>query len=430
MRPAVERRGYTWRILEPNDDRRARVRAVLEQRGLTQQVSPQEASQSWTSERFRARAKGLFYARLMFLSLGLLVLAVPVWRVYFDFSTLAFGGYFFMLMYSVANYLVLPNERAGKIVTYVTLCLDLLMMVVVVAKPHAAGGLANPLLATQLLFTMLFALLFPRPLAILPPLLALPITARLDQLLDRSPTAIEVLTLLWYLGLNFIVIYVLVYLNEREVTSHREVVELQGDLKELAVVEERNRLAREIHDGLGATLSSLIIQSEYVTQLAKDPAVKNEVLELKQSAEEAIEELRRSLQMMREDFDLAHGVEDYVKTFGDRTQLPVQFSKSGTLLGRLQPETALALFRVLQELLSNSAKHAQPKHIEVKLHFGAHAVHLAVKDDGKGFDPATPRPGHYGLINLRERAMKLGGDVTIDARPGEGAHITFSAPVN
>ena len=85
---------------------------------------------------------------------------------------------------------------------------------------------------------------------------------------------------------------------------------------------------------------------------------------------------------------------------------------------------------VLQELLSNSAKHTQPKHIEVKLHFGAHAVHLAVKDDGKGFDPATPRPGHYGLINLRERAMKLGGDVTIDARPGEGAHSTFSAPVN
>jgi hypothetical protein len=100
-----------------------------------------------------------------------------------------------------------------------------------------------------------------------------------------------VLTLIWYLGLNFIVIYVLVYLNEREVTAHREVVELQGDLKELAV-EERDRLAREIHDGLGASLSSLIIQSEYVAQLTKDDAVKKEVADLKQSAEEAIEELR------------------------------------------------------------------------------------------------------------------------------------------
>jgi signal transduction histidine kinase len=298
-----------------------------------------------------------------------------------------------------------------------------------VVKPHEGGGLANPLLATQLLFTTLFALLYPKPLAILPPLLALPITARLDQLLDRSPTAVEVLTLLWFLGLNFIIIYVLVYLNEREVTAQREVVELQGDLKELAVVEERNRLAREIHDGLGASLSSLIIQSEYVAQLAQDEAVKQEVADLKQSAEEAIEELRRSLQMMREDFDLANGVEDYVKTFGDRTQLPVRFEKSGTLLRRLPPETALALFRVLQELLSNAAKHAQPKNVEVKLHFAPEAVNLAVKDDGRGFDPASPKVGHYGLINLRERAMKLGGEVLIDARPGAGAQITFSVPL-
>lgn len=403
---------------------------VLEKRGLTQQVSAEDAARSWVQDRFHARARALFYARMMFLTLGLCILAVPVWRRYFDFSPLAYGGYFFMLLYTVANYLVLQHERAGRIVTYVTLCLDLLVMVVVIIKPHEAGGLANPLLATQLLFTTLFALLYPKPLAILPPLLALPITARLDQLLDRSPTAVEVLTLIWYLGLNFIVIYVLVYLNEREVAAHREVVELQGDLKELAVVEERNRLAREIHDGLGASLSSLIIQSEYVEQLTRDDAVKREVSELKQSAEEAIEELRRSLQMMREDFDLAHGVEDYVKTFGERTQLPVRFEQSGTLLGRMAPETSLALFRVLQELLSNAAKHAQPRQVDVKLHFGAHAVHLAVKDDGKGFDPASPKAGHYGLINLRERAMKLGGDVTIDAKPGAGAHITFSAPVS
>lgn len=402
---------------------------VLEKRGLTNDVSSEDAARSWVQERFQARARALFYARMMFLTLGLCILAVPIWRYYFNFTALAFGGYFLMLMYSVANYLVLQHERAGRIVTYVTLCLDLVVMVVVVVKPHEGGGLANPLLATQLLFTTLFALLYPKPLAILPPLLALPITARLDQLLDRSPTAVEILTLIWYLGLNFIIIYVLVYLNEREIAAHREVVELQGDLKELAVVEERNRLAREIHDGLGASLSSLIIQSEYVAQIAQEEAVKSEVADLKQSAEEAIEELRRSLQMMREDFDLAHGVEDYVKTFGDRTQLPVTFVKSGTLLKRMSPEASLALFRVLQELLSNAAKHAGAQHVEVKLHFGAESVQLGVKDDGKGFDPASPKVGHYGLVNLRERAMKMKGEVTIDAKPGGGAHITFTVPL-
>lgn len=415
--------------LEQTEDRRARVAVVLEKRGLSQSVSPDDAARSWVDDRFSARARALFYARMMFLTLGLGILAVPIWRSYFDFTALAFGGYFCMLIYSVANYLVLGHPRAGRIVTYVTLCLDLMVMVVVVVKPHEAGGLANPLLATQLLFTMLFALLYPKPLAILPPLLALPITARLDQLLDRSPTAVEVLTLIWYLGLNFIVIYVLVYLNEREITAHREVVMLQGDLKELAVVEERNRLAREIHDGLGASLSSLIIQSEYVQQLTTDPAVRNEVNELKASAEEAIEELRRSLKMMREDFDLAHGFEDYVKTFGDRTQLPVRFEKSGTLIKRLAPETSLALFRVLQELLSNAVKHAAAKSVEVKIYFGPESIALAVKDDGRGFDPTAPKPGHYGLVNLRERAMKVGGDVSIEASPGAGAHITFTVPL-
>jgi signal transduction histidine kinase len=416
--------------LLPTDDRRARVRAILEKRGLTHSVSATDAADSYMAERFVARARALFYARMMFLTLGLAILAVPVWRRYFDFSPLAFGGYLFMLLYSVANYLVLGQPRAGRIVTYLTLCLDLVVMVVVIVKPQVGGGLHSPLLATQLLFTTLFALLYPRPLAILPPLLALPITTRLDQLLDRSPTAVEVLTLAWYLALNFITIYVLVYLNQREVAAHREVVELQGDLKELAVVEERNRLAREIHDGLGASLSSVIIQTEYVTQIATDEVVKAELRELKASAEEAIDELRRSLRMMREDFDLASGLEDYAKTFADRTQLPIRFSTSGTQLSRLAPESSLTLFRVLQECLSNAARHAQARRVDVSLLLGDEVVCLTVKDDGLGFDPGAARPGHYGLSNMRERANKIGGVFDLDAAPGAGVAVRFSVPVN
>lgn len=416
-------------VLVPTDDRRARVRAILERRGLAQTVSPAAAAESWMQERFIARARALFYARMMFLTLGLAILAVPVWRSYFDFSPLAYGGYFFMLLYSVANYLLLGQPRAGRIFTYLTLCLDLVVVVIVIVKPQVGGGLHSPLLATQLLFTTLFALLYPKPLAILPPLLALPITTRLDQLLDRRPTAVEVLTLAWYLALNFITIYVLVYLNQREMAAHLEVVELQGDLKELAVVEERNRLAREIHDGLGASLSSVIIQTEYVTQLAQDQTVKDELGELKASAEEAIEELRRSLRMMREDFDLGVGLEDYARTFSERTQLPVRFVQSGTSLQRMAPESALALFRVLQECLSNAAKHAQAKQVTVALHFTDDVALLSVKDDGRGFDPTTAKPGHYGLNNMRERANKVGGSVDIEAAPGAGVEVRFSVPV-
>ncbi len=414
---------------KPDSPRRARVRAVLERRKLTDSVSAEQASASWEQDRFVARARALFYARLMFLTLGLAILAVPRWSFYFGLqSALAFAGYFTMLLYSVANYLVIDHPKAGRWVTYVTLCLDLVILVVLLVKPQVGGGLQNPLLATQLVFTTLFALLYPKPLAILPPLLALLVTIRLDLLLDiNNFTALEVLTVIWYCALNFIILYVLVYLNEREAVAHREVVELQGDLKELAVLEERNRLAREIHDGLGASLSSMIIQSEYILGMSQEGALRSEIQELKATAEESIEELRRNLQMMREDFELTRGLDDYAKTFGQRTQLDVRFDRTG-LPRKLSPDAQLALFRILQECLSNAVKHAEPKQVQVKLDYDQDRVHLIVRDDGKGFDPRKTPRGHYGLLNMRERAMKLGGELVVDSAPGTGTRISFSLP--
>lgn len=413
----------------PDSHRRARVRAVLERRKLTDSVSAEQAAASWEQDRFVARARALFYARLIFLTLGLLILAVPAWSSYFGFTTFAFASYFAMLLYSVANFMVIDHPSAGRWVTYITLCFDLLIVVVLISKPQVGGGLQSPLLGTQLIFTTLFAILFPKPLAILPSMLALPITARLDLLLNREVTAVEVLTLLWYSALNFTIVYVLVYLGEREAASHREVVGLQGDLKELAVVEERSRLAREIHDGLGASLSSMIIQTEFILGMAKDDSLRSELQELKATAEESIEELRRNLQMMREDFELTQGLEDYVKTFGDRTQVDLRFERTG-LPRKLSPDAQLALFRILQECLSNAVKHAAPKQVQVKLDYDLDRVHLIVRDDGKGFDPKQTPRGHYGLLNMHERAMKLGGTLIVDSAPGNGTRVSFSLPTS
>ena len=188
-------------------------------------------------------------------------------------------------------------------------------------------------------------------------------------------------------------------------------------------------MAREIHDGLGASLSSMIIQSEYILGLAKDGPLRSEIEELKTTAEESIDELRRNLRMMREDFELAQGLEDYVKTFRDRTQLEIRFERSG-VPRKLSPDAQLALFRILQEGLSNAAKHAQAKGVSVKLDFGESRVHLTVRDDGKGFDPRKTPRGHYGLLNMRERAMKLGGELIVDSTPGSGALVSFSLPCN
>ena len=411
---------------KPDSHLRARVRAVPHT--VLEGGSTDQAMASWEQKRFVNRARALFYARLTFLALGLAILAVPKWSLYFGFQgTLAFAGYFAMLLYSVATFLVIEHPKAGRWVTYITLCFDLLIMVVLIANSKVSGGLQNPLLATQVLYTALFAILFPKPMAIVPPMLALLIAVQLDLLSRPDVTATQMLTLIWYVVLNFIIACVLVYLNDCESAAHREVVTLQGYRKEKAVVDERNRLAREIHDGLGASLSSMIIQTEYILGMARDDSLRAEIHELKATAEESIEELRRSLQMMREDFELTQGLEDYVKTFSERTQLDIRFERSG-LTRKLTPDAQLALFRILQECLSNALKHAEARQVQVKLDYDLGRVHLVVRDDGKGFDLKKSPRGHYGLLNMRERATKLGAELIVDSAPGNGTQVSFSLP--
>jgi len=382
----------------------------------------------FSRERFLARARALFYARLALLGIGLGIIVVPAWAEAFGIETTrSVAIYLVMVAYSAVNYVFLEKPVAGRVLTFVTLCVDLVVLVYLVM---ATGGLHSPLLATQLLFTTLFVMLFPRPLAIIPPLLTFPVVAQIQELLSGgrfAPT--DLFVLIWFCAVNSVFVYVLVYLNSRDEQNHRELLRLQTSLKDLAVAEERNRLAREIHDGLGGSLSSLILQAEYLQGLTEDPRLRQEISELKSQAEESIEELRRSLSIMREDFDLVRALEDSCRKFEARTRgLTVTFRRQG----RERPvgsEAALTMFRVLQESLTNVARHAQAARAEVVLEFADAGCLLSVQDDGRGFDPAAPRPsGHYGLLNVQERAQRVGGTSRIESRPGAGTRVVLEVP--
>jgi signal transduction histidine kinase len=404
-------------------DRRAPAQAILVTRGTR---DPGDPDAVWAHEKFITRARTLFYTRLAFLTIGLGLLAVPLWSEAFGIhGKVGFVVYFGMLAYSIANFMVVEHPVAGRRATLFTLILDLLVLVYLI---EASGGLHSPLLATQLMFTTIFVILFPKPLYILPPLLTLPIVAKLDQIVGiRQLAVLDLLIMVWYSALNFITVYVIVYLNEREEAAHRDVVSLERDLQSMAVIEERNRLARDIHDGLGASLSSLIIQSEYLENLAHDEKLKKEIRELKSCAEESIDELRRSLRMMREDFELVPAIEDYCRTFSDRSKLAVRVERSG-LPVPLAADRQLTIFRVLQESLTNASKHASAKEVAVRLRFDEETMTVDIADDGVGFDAKTTPRGHYGLINMRERANKIGGAVEIDSAPGKGTRVTLSFP--
>lgn len=375
------------------------------------------------------RARALFYARLALLFIGLGILVVPAWKDFFEIETLrGLVVYMVMVAYSAVNYVVLDTPKLGSRLTFVSLCMDLIVLVYLVV---VSGGLQSPLLPTQLLFTTLFVMLFPRPLAVIPPLLTFPVVAKIQEILSEGWfTSQDLFLLIWYSAINCVIVYVMVYLNTREETKHREILRLQRSLKDYAVTQERTRLAREIHDGLGGTLSSLIIQAEYLQSLASDDSLRSEIGELKSSAEESIEELRRSLTMMRDDFDLVRGVEDACRKFEARTPgLAIGFHREGKEVP-VSPEAALTVFRVLQESLANVAKHARGSRVDVTLRFDGDTCSLLVADDGQGFDTGKSSPvGHYGLLNIRERAQRIGGTASVESSPGQGTRVSLRVPL-
>ena len=390
--------------------------------------SPPVAWQALT-ERFSDRARALFYARLAFLAIALAVLAVPQWSVFLGTTgSAAFLVYFGVIAYSVANFLVIDHPRFGKPLTFVTLVLDLAALTSMVLP---SGGLKSPLMAGHVMFTIFFVLLFPHRLAVVPPLLMLPIMARLDVLLQEGAIWSQGLFLVvWYTTLSLIAAYVMLYLNGRD-EARTEQLHVLSKTQELAVVtQERLRLSREIHDGLGATLSTLIIQSEYIHRMAKDDRLREEIADLKGQAEEAIEELRRSLTMMRRDFDLHRALDEYCQRFAERTSIECDMKVKGRVR-RMPSEMQLAVFRLLQECLANVQKHARAERVKIRLRYDGDMVALTVSDNGVGFDrDGQSQSGHYGLTNMLERAKKFRGTVEVQSAPGAGTsvHSTLVIP--
>jgi len=376
-------------------------------------------------ERFATRARVLFYARLALMAIGLGVLVVPAWRTSLKVA-LPEGAYWYLLMlaYQAVSYVWVGRRRA-RVVIFATLCLDLLVNLYLVA---ATGGVKSPLMATQLIFTMLFALLYPSPLAIIPPLLILPVVAKIDQILGTQTLPGDLLLLLWYTALNIIVVYVVVYLEGRERGAFQEVMHLQRQRREVELEGERTRIAREIHDSVGAALSGVMLQAEYLLGQVEGEAVTKELQELRESASEGMEELRRAVSIMRHEFHLVTAVTEYLASFGPRHRIETACEVVGVEYD-LDPQRQIVLFRILQEGLANVARHAAAGSVSVRLCFEETRVVLTLIDDGKGFQLAQEVAGHYGLRNMNERVNRVGGSVEIDSAPGRGTRIQVDLPV-
>jgi signal transduction histidine kinase len=207
----------------------------------------------------------------------------------------------------------------------------------------------------------------------------------------------------------------------------------QEQLKDLAVAEERNRLAREMHDSLGHRLTVAIVQMEGAQRLIPtDPERAGRMVSaMREQMKEALAELRRTVATLRtplaDDLPLDAALQRLAHGFQESTGLAVHLSLAP--LPALTEAQRLALYRTAQEALTNAQRHAQARTVWLEMRVAGDTVHLTAADDGRGF-PADLNGGGFGLRGLQERATLLGGTVALEARPGGGAQLSFSLPLS
>ena len=206
---------------------------------------------------------------------------------------------------------------------------------------------------------------------------------------------------------------------------------LEDQLAEMAAVqarlEERQRLARELHDSVSQALFSVELQLSTAEMLLdQDPAAARRPLEqARRAVHEAANDLRALIADLRPPAlagkTLAEALQDFVRSLEEVEGVPVQLSLD--VQGRLSEAEEAELYRIAYEALSNALRHGQPQRVTVHLWMRPPAFRLQVKDDGKGFDPQHTPPGHWGLIGMRERAERLGALFRLDSAPGQGTLI-------
>jgi signal transduction histidine kinase len=211
---------------------------------------------------------------------------------------------------------------------------------------------------------------------------------------------------------------------------------LNGQLQQLRVVEERQRIGMDLHDGIIQSIYAVGLALAYVDSQLEDGDMAGAREKLQQSIaglNDTIRDIRAYILDLRprrfEGNDLVTGLQLLLSEFKANTLMAVDFTAGPNVNRALSSEARLALFHIAQEALSNAAKHSRASSVLVTLTATADSVQFSVKDNGTGFEPkpGQQRLGH-GLSNMQDRVKALGGRLAIESSAGEGTEVTVSFP--
>jgi len=214
---------------------------------------------------------------------------------------------------------------------------------------------------------------------------------------------------------------------------------LDAEVRRLAILEERARIARDIHDGLAQSVSVLhlkIRQAQAMIPPGQMAPIGNALEEMAGISATAYDEIRQSIYGLRTmvsgSLGFAPTLTELLHEFSVQNDILVKLETDGDETVRLSPASEPQVIRIVQEALNNVRKHAQVRRARVRVERKEGCVCVSVQDDGVGFDPArfaTPNGLHFGLRGMRERAEGLGGQLEIISAPGQGTCVTALLPL-
>ena len=216
---------------------------------------------------------------------------------------------------------------------------------------------------------------------------------------------------------------------------------LYEQAERVAALEERQRIAAEMHDGLAQTLSFLGLKVDRLTELVKDGVqadVLRELQRLRAVIDQASQEVRRSIASLQGEPQTPTSLRDRLaemvqELVADEVGPPVELVIDDRATPRLSHAAAEQVVRVVREALVNARRHAGASRIWIRMELREGEAQVIVEDDGRGFDPtamAREGNGHFGLRIMRARAARIGGRVTIESAPGRGTRVVLTWPLD
>ncbi|OPZ86284.1 MAG: Signal transduction histidine-protein kinase/phosphatase DegS [Firmicutes bacterium ADurb.Bin419] len=204
--------------------------------------------------------------------------------------------------------------------------------------------------------------------------------------------------------------------------------------------EERQRVAREIHDGPAQSMSNIVLKAEICERLvdAEPMKAKDELRNLKSVVRDTLQDIRKIIYNLRpmslDDLGLVPTLQRYIITYQEESETEVVFKTRGTHED-IRPVISLTVFRLVQEAINNIKKHAQAKNVSISLEFLEKELKLFIFDDGKGFDTNDLKvrkediSSGFGLYSMRERIELLNGKFEINSIIGKGTRLSITVPL-